>query len=92
MRRTNNAKYIVTLESNKITRHFKILQITDNKTGEDITEKRLEWAPALKGDLGEARDVAESLNWCLNGDSSKYKLKYGQGNKETQIAYAYIFD
>ena len=92
MRRNNNAKYIVTLESDKNTKHFKILQIVDNRTGEDITDQRFEWAPSLKGDIGMEHDVKESLNLCLYGDSSKYRLKYGQGNKETQLAYAYIFD
>lgn len=88
----NNAKFTVTLESNKRTRHFKILQIFDNRICENVTDKHFELSPTFKDGFINADDAMESLNWCLNGDSSKYKIKYGQGNKETQLAYAHIFD
>lgn len=88
----NNAKFTVTLESDKHTRHFKILQIFDNRICEDVTDKHFELSPTFKDGFIDAADAMESLNWCLYGDSSKYRLKYGQGNNETQLAYAYIFD
>ena len=90
--KANNSKFTVTLESNKHTRHFKILQIFDNRTCEDVTNKHFELSPTFSDGFLNEHDLMESLNWCLNGDSSKYKIKYGQGNKETQLAYAYIFD
>ena len=84
-------KFTVTLELNKCTGRFKILKIFDNRTREDVTKKYFELCPTFKSGFMDTADVMESLNWCLNGDSSHYKISYGRENK-THIAHAYIFD
>ena len=36
--------------------------------------------------------VKETLNWNLNGDSSKYQFKWGRSGKETTQGKVYIFE
>ena len=37
-------------------------------------------------------DMIESLNWYLNGDSSKFQFEWGQSGKNTTDGMAYVFD
>ena len=87
----NNAKFVVTLESNKNTHKLKTISIFDNRVNRDRTEDVHKDKPALKS-FGDLADMKESLNWCLYCDDTKYRVKFGQGNKETQLVYAYLFD
>lgn len=90
-KRLNGAKLVVTVESDKKTKRLKTVSVFDNRINQDTTEEVLESAPSVKN-FSDIDDMKESLNWCLAGDSSKYSVKFGQGNKETQIGYVYIFD
>lgn len=90
-KRLNSAKLVVTVESDKKTKRLKTISVFDNRIDRDTTEEVLKSAPAIKS-FSDINDMKESLNWCLAGDDSKYKLKFGQGNSKTQTGYAYIFD
>lgn len=90
-KRLSGAKLVVTVESNKKTKQLRTLFVFDNRINRDTTEEVLKSAPAIHN-FSDLDDMKESLNWCLAGDSSKYRVKFGQGNKETQIGYVYIFD
>ena len=90
-KRLNGAKLVVTVESNKKTKQIKTMSVFDNRINRDTTEEVLKSAPSVAR-FSDLDDMKESLNWCLAGDSSKYKVKFGQGNKDTQTGYVYIFD
>lgn len=86
----NNAKLIVTVESNKKKQKIKTVSVFDNRTQEywikeRIKERGIEWFLNME-------DMREALNWNLNGDSRKYQFKWGQNTKITSEGRAYIFD
>ena len=92
MRRQNlyKAKLIVRLESDRTTGKIRTVSIFDNRTQEywseeQIKERGCEW-------FVDINDVKETLNWNLNGDSSKYQFKWGQSTKKKSEGIAYIFD
>ena len=86
MRKINNFTYKVTLESDNATRRLKTLSIVDNEGNDrsDLIEKRnLQW-------FIDMHDMEETLNWNLNGDQSKFKFQWWQGDKQTQLGYTYV--
>lgn len=94
----NEAKLVVTVESYKgkpITPEnpnltIRTVSVFDTRTGdfwskERIKERGIEYF--LTGS-----DMKETLNWNVNGDSSKYQFKWGQSSKEKSVGVAYVFD
>jgi hypothetical protein len=85
----SNAKFVITVESNKKDRKIKTISIFDNRTQqyrpEYIKERGIEWFLNMA-------DMKETLNWNLNGDSSKYQFKWGQTVNGVSEGRAYIFD
>ena len=86
MRKIKNFNYKVTVESNKATRQLRTLAIEDND-GNDCN-KFIESRGV--GSFNDVNDMKDTLNWNLNGDSSKYNFQWGQGDKHTQLGYAYV--
>ena len=85
-----NAKLIIDVESNKHTKEIKTKTVFDNRTQkywteEQIQERRIVWFLNLS-------DLKETLNWNLNGDISKFQIKWGQSGKDTSEGRAYVFD
>lgn len=84
------AKLVVHVRSDKATRRIETVSIFDNRTQENWTPERIkerncEWFLNLD-------DLKETLNWNLNGDSSKYQFTWGQSTKRFSDGYAFIFD
>lgn len=84
------AKLVVRVDSDRTTGKITTVSIFDNRTQtfwseEQIKERGCEWFLDLN-------DLKETLNWNLNGDSSKYQFKWGQSSKEKSEGVAYIFD
>lgn len=84
-----NAKLVIKVESNKGEQSITINSVFDNRTGEywkdeQITER------GIKSFL-DTQDLKETLNWNLNGDSSKYQFKWGMTSLRSE-GIAYIFD
>ena len=79
-KRLNKAKFIITIESDKNTN--RIEKYLDDSF---IKDRGIE-------NFLNIEDMKETLNWNLNGDDSKYKLKWGQSCKTTAQGFAYIFD
>ena len=68
----NNAKLIITVESDKETRKIKTVSVFDNRTQEFWTEERIKergitWFLNIE-------DLKETLNWNLNGDGGKFQF------------------
>ena len=89
-KRLSNAKFIVRVESDKNTKQIKTVSVLDNRTNEYKDEKFIQdrgisWFLNLD-------DLKETLNWNLNGDSSKYIFKWGQSSKTNSDGIVYIFD
>lgn len=89
-KRLSNAKFIINIESDKNTKKIKTISIFDNRIekyldNSFIKDRGIEYFLNIE-------DLKETLNWNLNGDSSKYKLKWGQSCKATSQGLAYIFD
>lgn len=66
------------------------LSVYDNRTKKEwnqnhIHERGIEW-------LLNMDDMKETLNWNLNGDSSKYQFKWAQTANGYSEGYAYIYD
>lgn len=86
----HKVKLVVRVESDRIAGKIRTISIFDNRTqkywSEDqIRERGCEWFLDLD-------DLKETLNWNLNGDSSKYQFTWGQSTKEKSEGVAYIFD
>lgn len=85
----SKAKFIINVESNKATKKIKTISVYDNRI-----EKYLDDAFIKERGIVyflNVEDLKETLNWNLNGDSSKYKLKWGS-SKTTSEGFAFIFD
>ena len=85
-----NAKLIVKVESNKATNDIKTISVFDNRTKEFWTEKQIKERGITN--FLDMEDIKETLNWNLNGDSSKYQFKWGQSYVGRSEGVAYIFD
>lgn len=84
-----NAKLVVTVESNQSTGKIRTVSVFDNRTQEywhanKIHSRGIEWFLGLD-------DMKETLNWNLNGDSSKYQFRWGQSCKNISEGRAYVF-
>ena len=89
-KKLSNAKFIVRIESDKNTKRIKTVSVLDNRANEYmnkafIDSRGISWFLNLE-------DLKETLNWNLNGDSSKYVFKWGQSSKTKSDGVAYIFD
>ena len=89
-KRLSNAKFIVRVESDKNTKQIKTVSVLNNRTNEYKDEKFIQdrgisWFLNLD-------DLKETLNWNLNGDSSKYVFKWEQSSKTNSDGIVYIFD
>lgn len=86
----HKAKLVVKIESDRTTGKIRTVSIFDNRTQEYWSEERIqergcEWFLNLD-------NLKETLNWNLNGDSSKYQFTWGQSAKTKSEGVAYIFD
>lgn len=86
----HNSKLVVTVESNKQTKEIKTVSVFDNRTQEHLTEEYIQ-ERGIENFL-DLNDLKETLNWNLNGDSSKYQFEWGQTAKQKSEGRAYIFD
>ena len=73
------AKFVITIEGDKKDKTIKTLSIYDNRiekylNDEFIKERGIE-------NFLDIDDLKETTNWTLNGDSSKYKLKWDKVQK-----------
>ena len=90
----HNAKLIVTVESNKHAEgpiKIKTLSVFDNRTQKSWTDAQIAERGLNSGFLNVA-DMKMSLNWNLNGDESKYQVKWGQSARGVSRGVAYIFN
>ncbi len=85
-----DAKFVVRVESDKKERTIKTVSIFDNRNQEYLTDEYIQERNVK--DFLDLDDLKETLNWNLNGDSSKYQFKWGQSGKNTSDGIAYIFD
>lgn len=93
----HNAKLIVTVESYKnkpivddnplLT--IRTVSVYDNRTNEFWSEEQIE-ERGIEYFL-DVEDLKSTLNWNLNGDSSKYQFKWGQSSKTRSEGKAYVF-
>lgn len=84
------AKLEITVESSKDTQRIVTVSVYDRRTqeywsAEHIHERGIEW-------FLNVEDMKETLNWNLNGDSSKYQFKWGQTAGGRSSGVAYVFD
>ena len=99
-----NYKLVVEIESNKTeqNRPIRVVSVYVRRTNQFWNIEQLEdrgltgivaadtfnkWGQKIQSGLDS---LAETLNWNLNGDSSKYKFRWGQSGKSRSTGYAYI--
>ena len=87
---TAKAKYVITLQSNKRTHALTTQSVTDQRSDEGWTQEQIQQRGIVN--FANLNDMAETLNWNLNGDASKFVYKFGQSGKDTSTVYAYVFD
>lgn len=83
------AKFIIKIESNLTNKTIKTINVFDNrilqyKSDFYIVERNIK-------DFINVSDMKETLNWNLNGDSTKFQFKWGQRSKKYCEGVAYIF-
>lgn len=86
----NNSKLIIKVIANKNTKQIETISVYDNRKNkylskEYIQERGIKW-------FLNVEHLKETLNWNLNGDSSKYQFKWGQRDGSFVEGIAYIFD
>lgn len=87
---TVKAKYAITLQSNKHTRTLTTQSVTDQRSGEEWTQEHMQQRGIVN--FADLKDLAETLNWNLNGNASKFVYRFGQSGRDTSTVYAYVFD
>lgn len=87
---TAKAKYAIMLQSNKHTHALTTQSVIDQRSCESWTQEQMHQRGIVN--FADVKDMAETLNWNLNGDASKFVYKFGQSGKDTSTVYAYIFD
>lgn len=85
-----NAKLVIKVESKKGTQEINTISVFDNRTQENWGEERIK-ERGVEHFLN-VEHLKETLNWNLNGDSSKYQFKWGQSVNGNSEGLAYIFD
>ena len=85
----NNAKLIIKVIGDKATKRIETVSVYDNRIGEYLGDEYIR-DRGIKSFLN-VEDLKETLNWNLNGDSSKYQFKWGQRDKNFVEDVAYIF-
>lgn len=86
----NNAKLVVRVEGNKHSKKIITRDVFDNRTQTYWSDERIKERGITH--FLNMEDMRETLNWNLNGDSSKYQFKWGQSNKDTTEGVAYVFE
>lgn len=86
----SNAKLIVTIKSKKKENKIEIVSVFDNRENNFWSNDRM-LERGINNFLN-LDDMKETLNWNLNGDSSKYQFKWGQSTRLESEGRAYIFD
>lgn len=86
----NKAKLMVKVEGNKSKGTIKTISVYNLRTGnywsrDRILERGITWFLNMK-------EMKETLNWNLNGDSSKYQFKWVYTVRDKSEGIAYIFD
>ncbi len=91
MRKMSNiSKLIVTVESHKGSKEIKTVSVFDNRTNSCWTFDQIK-ERGIKA-FSDLSDLKETLNWNLDGDSSKFRFKWGQSGKDSTTGYAYIVE
>lgn len=85
-----DAKIIIRVEGNKHTKEIITRNVFDNRTQEYWSDEHIHERGIEK--FLNMDDMKQTLNWNLNGDSSKYQFKWGQGTRDCAEGVAYIFD
>lgn len=86
----HKAKLIVGVESYKQTKEITTVFVFGNRTQKYWTEEQVKERGIVR--FLNLSDLKETLNWNLNGDSSKYQFKWGQSGGGVSEGQAYIFD
>lgn len=86
----NNAKLVITVNSNKSNKEIETVSVFDNRKNREWTKEEVE-ERGIKTFLN-LQDLKETLNWNLNGDSSKFQFKWGQSTKQLSEGRAYVFN
>ena len=84
-----NAKLVIKVESNIGEKTITTNSVFDNRTMEYWEDEQISERGIIS--FLDIQDLKETLNWNLNGDSSKYQFKWGMTGK-TSEGIAYIFD
>lgn len=84
-----NAKLIIKVEGNKVSKEIKTISVFDNRTQEYWTEERIQERNITR--FLSVEDMKMTLNWNLNGDERKYQFKWNQSGKDTSEGTAYVF-
>ena len=86
----NNAKLIIRVIGNKHTKEIITENVFDNREQKYWTDECIQERGIRK--FLNMEDMKETLNWNLNGNSSKYQFKWRQGTKDCTEGVVYIFD
>lgn len=84
-------KLVITAMRYNNERGFLVVDVYDNRTCEEWTVDRMKERGLLYGFL-DKDDLKDSLNWYLNGDSNKYRIKIKERTKEKTTYTCFIYD
>lgn len=84
------AKFMITVVSQRGEQSLRTAAVHDCRTGEDWLPEQVRERGVLT--FSDMRDMADTLNWCLNGDSSRFRFQWGQTGRSGSTGYAFVFD
>ena len=86
----DSAKFEVIVCSRRGTSEILTESVIDLRT--EVAWNRQQIAERGIERFGDLNDMTETLNWNLNGDSSKFKFVCGQSGRSGSTGYAYVYD
>ena len=85
-----NAKLVIKVVGNKRTKEIKTINVFDNREQKYWTDERIQERGITH--FLNMEDMKVTLNWNLNGDSSRYQFRWCQSTKDSTEGVAYVFD
>ena len=78
------------VSSNKKTSRIITLGVFDNRTQEYWTTEHI--ISRGVSHFNDMDDMKDTINWCVNGDSTEYYVKKGPSRGLCTSWYVYVFD
>lgn len=78
---TQGAKLVVTLQSQRGSNSLQTVSVYDNRINAEWSEEKIKNRGIEK--FSNMDDAKETINWCVDGDSTKYQFIWAHNGSTT---------